>query len=371
MKRKLWPLTALAVGVAAVIAYTRHHRAYAYRFQGKAVVITGGSRGLGLALARRLADEGARVALLARDWAELERAQRDLIERGATSPMIVQCDVRDEDSVKAAIDIVQRAFTRIDVLINCAGIVAVGPLAHMTNADFGDAMQTHFWGPLHVSQAVLPIMRAQKRGRIVNIASLAGKMGVPHLGPYSASKAALVGLSEAMRAELAAEHITVTTVCPSAMRVGSHMNAFYKGRHADEFAWFSILSATPLISTEADAAARMIVAGCRRCDAQVIISPPMRLALVLNDVFPNLMAGVFALIARVLPSLNPDDGHKLKVGWEARSPLTPSALTHLNDVVTEDLNGLRGHAPLVDRSALYAQKFTTDIPCPTRTSVNG
>ncbi len=351
MRRALGLLMFVTASIVAIVAHLRRRQTGMYRFNGKAVIITGGSRGLGLALARRLADEGAQVALLARDWAELERAQRDLIARGANNPMIVQCDVRDEESVKAAIQTVHRALMRVDVLINCAGIISVGPLAQMTNADFGDALQTHFWGPLHVTQAVLPIMRSQNGGRIVNIASIGGKMAVPHLGPYSVSKAALVGLSEAMRAELASENITVTTVCPSVMRVGSHMNAYYKGHHAEEFAWFSILSATPIISTEADAAARMIMDGCRRGDAQVIVSPPMRMALLLNDALPNLIASVFSLVARLLPAPNTENGHELKVGWDARSPLTPSILTRLNDLATEDLNGLRGRESFLDRPA--------------------
>lgn len=123
MKRNMLSALLLASGAALTAAYLHQKRRGFYSFNHRVVVITGGSRGLGLALARKFADEGSHVALLARDWEELERAQRDLIERGAQQPMIVQCDVRDNTSVQSAIELVQREFNRIDVLINCAGIV--------------------------------------------------------------------------------------------------------------------------------------------------------------------------------------------------------------------------------------------------------
>ncbi len=130
---------------------------------------------------------------------------------------------------------------RLDVLINCAGIIQVGPMEHMTLDDYEAAMNVHFRGPLHTMLAALPYMRRQHGGRVVNIASIGGKVPVPHLAPYAASKFALVGLSSSLHAELASSDILITTVSPGLMRTGSPINASMKGQHEAEFAWFADL----------------------------------------------------------------------------------------------------------------------------------
>ena len=117
------------------------------------------------------------------------------------------------------------------MLINNAGVIQVGPIEHMTIADFEEAMAVHFRGPLYTMSATIPYMRRQGGGRIVNIASIGGLVAVPHLAPYSASKFALVGLSDALRAELAKNNIQITTVSPGLIRTGSAPNALFKGRH--------------------------------------------------------------------------------------------------------------------------------------------
>jgi NAD(P)-dependent dehydrogenase (short-subunit alcohol dehydrogenase family) len=144
----------------------------------------------------------------------------------------------------------------IDALINNAGTITVGPLDTMRLADFHEAMNINLWGALHAILAVLPDMRSRHSGRIVNIASIGGKLTVPHLLPYSVSKFALVGLSEGLRVELARDGIQVTTICPGLMRTGSPRHAFFKGRHRAEYAWFSISDSLPLVSMDAPSAAR-------------------------------------------------------------------------------------------------------------------
>ena len=134
---------------------------------------------------------------------------------------------------------VERVVSRhgaIDVLVNNAGIITVGPLEHASIEDFEESMAVHFWGPLHTMRAAIPHMRRQGGGRIVNISSIGGKVGVPHLAPYCASKFALVGLSEGFRAELLRYGLYVTTVCPGLMRTGSARHAVVKGQHLLEFA---------------------------------------------------------------------------------------------------------------------------------------
>lgn len=206
---------------------SRMHRRVS--FLDRVVVITGGSRGLGLEMARRLANEGARLALLARNAPELELARQELVSRAEI--VVIPCDVGVRAEVEGAIEQVLRRYGRIDVLINNAGIIQIGPVEHMRVEDFENAMDVHFWGPLYAMMAVLPVMKRQGGGRIVNISSIGGEVAVPHMAPYAASKFALVGLSDAYRAELAKDGIMVTTVSPGLMRTGSYYHANFKGQN--------------------------------------------------------------------------------------------------------------------------------------------
>src|SRR5437588_541584 len=251
----------------------------------KAVVITGGSRGLGLVLARTFADQGSQLALLARDADELADAETDLCRRGA-NVYTEACDVTDQQQVKQAMENITGRFGRIDVLVNNAGSIQVGPMELMTIGDYEEMMKIHFWAPLYTTLAVLPQMRQRGQGRIVNISSIGGKIAAPHLLPYSASKFALVGFSEGLRSELLKEGIYVTTVCPGLMRTGSPRNASFKGQHQAEYAWFSISDALPIFSISAERAARTIIRACKYGDAEVLLSLPTKVAVWFHGLFP-------------------------------------------------------------------------------------
>jgi NAD(P)-dependent dehydrogenase (short-subunit alcohol dehydrogenase family) len=313
-------------------------------FKERVVVITGGSRGLGLVMAHKLAEEGAFLALLARDPAELERAEEQLAPY-ETELFAIPCDVSRQEEVEAAIERVIECYGRLDVLINNAGVIQVGPFDHMTVKDFEEAMAVHLWGPLYTTLAALPHMRQQGGGRIVNISSIGGKVSVPHLLPYSTSKFALVGLSDGLRAELAQDRIYVTTVCPGLMRTGSHFNALFKGQHAGEFTWFSMLDALPVTSTTAQNAARQIIEACRYGDPELVITLQARLAAIIGEVAPRWMATGLALFNRFLPAPTTAQGDTSKTGWDSQSAWAPSLLTHLADQATIEHNGLRKHAP--------------------------
>src|SRR5438132_5268663 len=125
----------------------RFIRAALYPLRGKVVLITGGSRGLGLVLARHICARGGNVALIARDPEELARAKADLSPRGG-KVLTVECDLLDTGKVQSAIRHIIDRFGKIDILINNAGIIEVGPLEHMTAEDFERAMRLHFWAPL-------------------------------------------------------------------------------------------------------------------------------------------------------------------------------------------------------------------------------
>ena len=204
--------------------------------------------------------------------------------------MAIPCDVTDREQVQTMVDSILERWGRIDSLINNAGTISVGPVETMTVEDYELAMKTHFWGPLYLIQAVLPEMRRRHEGRIVNISSIGGKISVPHLVPYNASKFALVGLSEGLRTELAKDGVHVSTICPGLMRTGSPRQAYFKGQHRAEYAWFSISDSLPFVSMSARKAARQIIKACKRGEAQTILSLPAKLAVALHDLFPGMTA---------------------------------------------------------------------------------
>jgi NAD(P)-dependent dehydrogenase (short-subunit alcohol dehydrogenase family) len=288
----------------------------------------GGSRGLGLVLARAVIERGARVAICARDADELARAHAELEKLGG-DVFSAPCDVTDRDDVLGFIATVEDDFGAIDVLVNNAGVIQVGPLALMTADDFEHALSVNLRGPLHAMLAVTPAMRRRKAGRIVNIASIGGKVAVPHLAPYSTSKFALVGLSEAMRAELVQDGIYVTTVCPGLMRTGSPRHALFKGNHEAEYAWFSIGDSLSLSSISAEAAAAQIIQGFTRGDAEVTISPQAKLIRFVHAVAPGLVQEALGAVARFMPAAPPS--RATVEGKDAESAWAPSLLTRQSD----------------------------------------
>jgi len=296
-------------------------------FRGKVVLITGGSRGLGLVMARRLAREGARLALIARDEEELGRAKDDLRRRGFDA-MTVKCDVRDRAQVVAAVRAVVAELGPVEVLINNAGTITVGPMESMTPEDFDDAMKTHFHGPLAMTLAVLPEMRRMGRGRIVNISSLGGQIPVPHMLPYVASKFALTGMSQGMRAELMKDGIAVTTVCPGMLRTGSVYNAFFKGKNRAEMTWFALLGSLPPFSMNADRAARIILRAARFGRAQVTVTTLGKIAARTHGLFPGIVADNMGLTNRFLPAEG-GIGTRRARGRDSLSRLASSFLTIL------------------------------------------
>lgn len=319
-----------AVGIGALLATRAASRRWReYDLRDKTVLITGGSRGLGLVMAREFVREGARVVVCARDVAELARARADLRARGARA-LTIPCDVTDREQVNEMVRNVRQRFGPIDVLVNNAGVIEVGPMEEMTLEDYEEAMKTHFWAPLYTTLAVLPAMRQRRDGRIVNIASIGGKVGVPHLLPYTASKFALVGLSEGLRAELAKDGITVTTVSPGLMRTGSQHNATFKGQHRAEYAWFSVGGALPGISMGAERAARQIIAACKRGEAEVVLSLPAQITDTFRALFPELTVDLLGMINHLLPAPGGIGSGRAK-GKESYSALSPSWLMTLSD----------------------------------------
>jgi NAD(P)-dependent dehydrogenase (short-subunit alcohol dehydrogenase family) len=327
---------ALAATLGAIWAARLLRNDGGYSLEGKTVLITGGSRGLGLALAREMAWRGARLAICGRDLTSLERARASLVRIGA-EVIAVPCNVTDRDSVQGLLDEVHARLGQLDVLINNAGVIEVGPAETMSLADYEEAMGTNFWGMLYPTLAALPDMRERRSGRIVNITSIGGKLGIPHLLPYSASKFAAVGFSQGLRAEVARDGIKVVTVVPGLMRTGSPRNAIFRGQHRSEYAWFSISDALPGLSISAERAARRIVEACRRGDAEVLFPLTTRLATVANAIAPGVTANLLGAINRLLPGPGTRPRQRRR-GAESQSWLSPSWLTRLGDRAARKYN---------------------------------
>lgn len=286
-----------------------------FDFRDKVALISGGSRGLGLEIARQLSGRGAKVALLARDADELARAKSDLARFG-TEVLTIPCDLLETAQIQSAIQQTLQHFRRIDILINNAGIIEVGPLAHMQFKDFDRAMRLHFWAPFISYFLIVPHMRAAGGGRIVNISSIGGRFAVPHMAPYSASKFALAGFSDAIRAELARDNIYVTTVTPGMMRTGSHIHATFKGDHRAEYQWFDRSRRIPFASISPERAARKIINACANGKPVLVMPFSAYLIIAANALFPNLMARVVKMFNRSLPPQVSQSGDEPTTGMQ-------------------------------------------------------
>lgn len=319
----------LAAGVAALAG----RRAFVPRYdlQGKHVLLTGGSRGLGLALGRELAGRGARLTLVARTERDLRLAAEDLRGRGA-EVQIIAADVTDPSAGQHILDAAQ-SFGDVDVLLHCAGLIQSGPLANMTEQDFRDVMEIHAFAPLRLVRTLLPQL-SRRQGRVLLVTSIGGKVAVPHLVPYSMSKFAAVGLGQGLRSELAAHGVTVTTVCPGLMRTGSPRQATVKGQYEQEYALFATIDNLPVISLDAATAAQRITDALVRGDAEVMVGGPALLARYVQAFAPQLTADVMALTNRFLPG--PGESDQPRLGVEVETPITRN--NPLKRTAEEDLN---------------------------------
>ncbi len=303
----------------------------------KTALVTGASRGLGYLIARELARNGCQVALCARTAADLDRAARELGGYGV-KVVTMACDISDQAQ---AADFVRMAVAELgppDILVNNASVMRVGPLRAMDEADFQEALGVMFWGTVHTTLAALAHMRERASGNIVNIASIGGKLSIPHLLPYSCAKSAMVSFSEGLRAEVADDGIRVTTVLPGMLRTGSHLRVVYKGEPAREFAWFAAGSSVPMGSMDARRAARRIVAAMRHGRTLVVLPRSAVMGVWFQALFPRTMAVAMHRVNRLLPQGSgaaPADG--LAIQGQG-GPRLPRWATRLNDGAAREFN---------------------------------
>ncbi|ALI99804.1 SDR family NAD(P)-dependent oxidoreductase [Rufibacter tibetensis] len=336
-KKRRNSLLLAGAGLSALVAlraFTKRKREFS--FTDRTVLITGGSRGLGLVLARMFAEQGAKIAICSRTQHQLDTAREELQAGGATV-LAFNCDVTDRAQVRAMISEIKEKLGPIEVLINNAGIIAAGPLEEMRVEDFRAAMDIHYFASLYTMLEVIPEMKARGEGRIVNIASVGGKVSVPHLVPYSGSKFALVGMSEGFRSELLKDGIYVTTINPGLMRTGSARNAFVKGQNQKEYTAFALMDANPMISLAANVAAQKIMDACRYGKAEATLGLNAKFISTLHGLFPGTTADLMGYVNMFLPGPG-GIGSKAVRGYESETELTQSVLNAPNQKAAQENN---------------------------------
>jgi short-subunit dehydrogenase len=326
--RTFSPLAAAAGAVALAAAAARLRR---QRLGGKVALVTGGSRGFGYILARVLGRKGMRVVIVARDEAELERARQALADAGVEI-LALPCDVSDAGSVQRVVAEVTERLGDIDVLVNNAGIIQVGPAEAMRLDDYRHAMDTMFWGAVHASEAVLPQMRARRSGTIVDITSIGAAVAVPHLAPYSAAKFAHRGYSEALNVEARRDGVRVITVLPWLMRTGSVGHALVKGSREVEASAFAVAGSAPLVTRSAERNARRVVQAIERGERFVVLGVQAKLFRLMHDLFPATTLSLLGLVNRLMPvPAEASPGQEALPAQRYRRGIARSILTALGD----------------------------------------
>ena len=320
----LWGAAAagLYIGIRMIAAARR------YELKNRVVLITGGSRGFGLILARQLLEKEAKVAICSRSGGQLENARKELEQYGDV--LAVPCDVTDESQVRNLVDKVISRFGQLDILINNAGIMQVGPQSVMSTMEYEEAMKVHFWGPLYTIRACVPHFQSRKGGKIINISSIGGKVAVPHMLPYSASKFALVGLSEGMQYELTRDNIQVMTVAPYLMRTGSPRNITVKGDHEKEYAWFKTAGSSSVLSQDPREAAKKIIDAIEHNQTHPTLSFVERQTSLWKELTPGLFSFLMTTFNRFLPESGPA-GHLSKKGYESESAASQTVHARAGD----------------------------------------
>jgi len=247
---------------------------------GKAVVITGASMGIGEAIARLFVEQGASVVLLSRDAGRAEAARARIGHSERT--LALACDVRHREEIDRAIGLTLHHLQRIDVWINNAGHGLRDSIAGMDMAACHDTFSTNLFGTIEAMQAVVPVMKSQNSGVIINISSVAGHIPVPFMGVYSATKFAMNAIGKAARLELEGFGINVLTVCPGYVRTDFGENAT-QGREPRRVRPASVKGIS------ADRVARAVLKGYRKKEREVVVPWTMHPVIKLYQLFPGLV----------------------------------------------------------------------------------
>ena len=258
---------------------------------GKVAVITGASMGIGEAIAKLFADHGAQVVMLSRDAGRAEAARARIGHPEQTLPLA--CDVRHREEIDRVVGLTVHHFKRIDLWVNNAGHGLLDSIASVKMSDFRELFETNLFGAVDGMQAVIPIMKQQGSGTIVNISSVAGHIPIPFHGSYSATKFAMNAIGKAARMELASAGINVLTVCPGYVKTDFGANAI-KGHDAKTVRPSSVRG----ISVQR--VARAVLRGYLKQKREVVVPWTMHPAIKVYQLFPALVERTMAKMSRRL-----------------------------------------------------------------------
>lgn len=335
------PRALAGFGLAAAATRLARRQQHRIGLRGKIALVTGGSAGLGLQIARELAGRGAQVVICGRDRTTLDGAAAELRAGGAVVEPYV-CDVADRPAVEAMVRDVEERLGAVDVLVNNAGEIDIGEVGPAEHETFARMLDIMFWGVVNPTLALLGPMRERGRGRIANVTSIGGRVAAPHLVPYSCAKHAAYAFSQGLRAETGDDGVLVTTVVPGLMHTGSHRAARVRGGDRTEYSWFALLGANALSATSPEHAARRIVSGLRHGDGHVIIGLDAMIATRVEGLAPGTVNRVLSLVERVLPDTSGDGQASRRPGWSLETALTRSRATRAG---REEAADLQRHRP--------------------------
>jgi short-subunit dehydrogenase len=255
----------------------------------KIVVVTGASMGIGEAIAKAFVDEGAYCVLLSRDAGRAEAARTRIGKTDRT--LALACDVRNREEMDRVISLTRHHFHRIDVWVNNAGHGVSDAVATMDIPAFRSMFETNFFGTVEAMQAVLPLMREQGSGTVINISSVAGHIPLPYSAGYSATKFAMNAMGKAAGIELAGTGVRVLTVCPGYVRTNFVANVV-RGNQT-----MTVKPATTR-GISAERVARAVLAGYRKEKGEVIVPWTMHPVVKLYQLFPGLVEKAMIKMAR-------------------------------------------------------------------------
>jgi short-subunit dehydrogenase len=259
------------------------------KLSGKVAVITGASMGIGEAIAKIFVEHGSRVVLLSRDSVRAEAARARVGAGDQT--MALACDVRNREEIDRAIGLTLHHFERIDIWVNNAGRGLLDSIATVEIPAYRETFDSNLFGALEGMKAVIPTMRRQGGGTIINISSVAGHIPLPFHGIYSATKFALNAIGKAARVELWGEGIHVMTVCPGYVRTGFGANAI-RGKQQKQIRPRSARGIT------AERVARAVLRGYRKRKREVIVPWTMHPVVKLYQLLPGLVEWSMMRMAR-------------------------------------------------------------------------
>jgi short-subunit dehydrogenase len=247
---------------------------------GKVAVVTGASMGIGEAIAKIFVDHGANVVLLSRDAGRAEAARHRIAHSDRT--LALACDVRNREEIDRVIGLTMHHFQRVDVWVNNAGHGILDSVAQVDMAAVRETFETNFFGTVEAMQAVLPVMRQQGSGTIINISSVAGHIPLPFHVLYSATKFAMNAVGKAARIELKKSGINVLTVCPGFVRTDFSANAL-RGAEQKQVRPESVRGIT------ADRVARAVLSGYTKGKREVVVPWHMHPVIKIYQLFPGLV----------------------------------------------------------------------------------